>query len=150
MLQTATFLLSGESALIFPVIGILAGSYLFYGGFRRLQRRRLIRKTPSSEIHQASMGLVEISGYATGPYVIFSPLERRECYYFRTIAWERRQHGNRTHWAKVAEETLHVPFYIDDGTEKLLLDPRPAEMDLECGFREEYSSPGEQLIPEAV
>jgi hypothetical protein len=138
MLQAASLVLSDQRFLIWPVIGIAAGVYGFFRGFRILQRKRLILNTPASKIRSASMGLVEISGMAIGPYVITSPLKELECYYYRSIAWEWKQRGKTSEWVKAAEETLYVPFYVDDNTDKLLIDPRGAEMDLHCDFQEEY------------
>jgi hypothetical protein len=128
-----------DKLLAIAVIGAVVGVYWFYKGFRLLQRKRLILNTPSSKIRSASMGLVEISGLATGPYVMTSPLKQVECYYYRSIAWELKQRGKNSEWVKVAEETLHVPFYVDDGTDKVLIDPRGAEMDLHCDFQEQYN-----------
>ena len=125
--------------LLMATAGVLGGMYLFYRGFRLLQRKRLILNTPASKIRSASMGLVEISGSATGPYVINSPLKQTTCYYYRTVAWQYKQRGKDSDWVKVAEETLHVPFYMDDGSGRLLVDPSGAEMDLQCGFHEEYN-----------
>lgn len=119
--------------------GAAGGLYLFYRGFRLLQRKRLILNTPHSRIRSASMGLVEINGLATGPYVINSPLKQLSCYYYRSIAWEYKQRGKDSEWVKVAEESLHVPFYMDDGSGKLLVDPSGAEMDLHCDMHEEYN-----------
>jgi hypothetical protein len=128
-----------ENLLIFASIGVVAGLYWFYKGFRLLKRKRLILNTPSSKIRSASMGLVEISGLATGPYVLTSPLKQVECFYYRTLAWELRQRGKNSEWVKVAEENLHVPFYVDDSTDKVLVDPRGAEMDLHCDFEQQYN-----------
>lgn len=124
--------------LIFALSGIPLGVYWFYKGFRLLQRKRLILNTPASRIRSASMGLVEISGLAAGPHVITSPLKQAECYYYRSIAWQLKQQGKNAQWVKVAEETLHVPFYVDDNTGKVLVDPRGAEMDLHCDLSEQY------------
>jgi hypothetical protein len=125
--------------LAVAIAGAAAGLYLFYRGFRLLQRKRLILNTPQSKIRSASMGLVEINGLATGPYAINSPLKQISCYYFRSIAWEYQQRGKNSEWVKVAEESLHVPFYMDDGSGKLLVDPTGAEMDLHCDMHEEYN-----------
>lgn len=138
MLQIATLVVSDERWLIWPVLGLIAGVYWFYKGFRLLQRKRLILNTPASKIRSASMGLVEISGQATGPYVITSPLKQVECYYYRSVAWELKQCGKNSEWVKVAEEVLQVPFYLDDSTDKVLVDPRGAEMDLHCDMQEQY------------
>jgi hypothetical protein len=135
----ATFVASDGSLLAAAVIGTLAGVYWFYKGFRLLQRKRLILDTPASKIRSASMGLVEISGLAVGPYVCTSPLKQNECYYYRSVAWELKQRGKNSEWVKVAEETLHVPFYVDDNTDRVLVDPRGADMDLHCDLREQYN-----------
>ena len=125
--------------LVIAAAGAGGGMYLFYRGFRLLQRKRLILNTPASKIRSASMGLVEINGLATGPYVINSPLKQTNCYYYRTIAWQYKQRGKDSEWVKAAEESLHVPFYMDDGSGRLLVDPSGAEMDLHCDFHEEYN-----------
>src|SRR5258708_14700076 len=138
MLAAAIALHTNERLLIWPVIGVMAGAYWFYKGFRLLQRKRLILNTPASEIRSAAMGLVEISGLATGPYVMTSPLKQVECYYYQSTAWELRQRGKNSEWIKVAEENLHVPFYVDDSTGKVMVDPRGADLDLHCDFQEEY------------
>jgi hypothetical protein len=88
------------------------------------------------------MGLVEISGLAIGPYVCTSPLKQLDCYYYRSVAWELKQRGKNSEWVKVAEETLHVPFYVDDNTDRVLVDPRGADMDLHCDLQEQYNRSG--------
>jgi hypothetical protein len=138
MLTAAIVLSTDERLLFVPVIGVIAGVYCFCKGFRLLQRKRLILNTPASKIRSASMGLVELSGLATSPYVMTSPLKQVECYYYQSTAWELRQRGKNSEWVKVAEENLHVPFYLDDSTEKVLVDPRGADLDLHCDFQEEY------------
>ena len=136
--QAAIFLISDPKLLVWPLAGIAAGLYGFFRGFQLLRRKRLVLNTPASKIRSAAVGLVEISGIATGPHVISSPLKQVECYYYRSIAWELRQRGKNSEWVKVVEETLHVPFYVDDSTGKLLVDPRGAEMDLHCDYHEEF------------
>jgi len=139
MMQAAIFVISRpENLLALPAIGMALGLYWFYKGFRLLQRKRLILNTPASKIRSASMGLVEISGLAAGPYVLNSPFKQAECYYYRSTAWQLKQQGKNSQWVKVAEETLHVPFYVDDNTSKVLVDPRGAEMDLHCDLSEQY------------
>ena len=141
MTQFAAILLGSMpvNLLAMAAAGGLAGMYLFYRGFRLLQRKRLILNTPASKIRSASMGLVEINGLAIGPYVINSPLKQTNCYYYRSIAWQWKQRAKDSEWVKAAEETLHVPFYMDDGSGRLLVDPSGAEMDLHCDLHEEYN-----------
>ena len=142
MTEFAAIIVSSNSGhvLVWAAIGFGAGIYLFVRGFKLLQRRRLILNTPSSKIRSASMGLVEISGLATGPYVIRSPIKQVDCFYYRSVAWELRREGKNSNWVKIGEETLHVPFYIDDGTGTLLVNPDGADMDLHCDFKDEYNN----------
>jgi len=135
----AAALLTGRDDLwLYAGAGIAAGIYLFYRGFRILQRRRLILDTPASRIRSASMGLVEISGLAVGPYTIPAPVTGVSCFFYRTIAWQLKQSGRNKQWKKVAEESLHVPFFLDDNTGRVMVDPEGAEMDIHRDFHEEY------------
>lgn len=127
-----------DNLWIYALIGIAGGLFLFYRGFRMLQRKRLILNTPTSKIRSASLGLVEISGLADGPYTIPAPVTGRFCYYYRTLAWELRKSGKNQEWKQVVDESLHVPFYVDDNTGKLLVNPQGADMDLHRDFHEEY------------
>jgi hypothetical protein len=123
---------------MYALVGMAGGLFLFYRGFRMLQRKRLILNTPTSKIRSASLGLVEISGLADGPYTIPAPITGRSCYYYRTQAWELRKSGKSEEWKQVADESLHVPFYVDDNTGKLLVNPQGADLDLHRDFHQEY------------
>ena len=48
---------------IMPLLGAGAGLYLFYHGFRLLQRKRLIMDTPSSKIRSAAMDWWKSAGW---------------------------------------------------------------------------------------
>jgi hypothetical protein len=136
----ALFRYSRNDGIAFAVIGAFAGVYLFYRGFRLLQRKRLILNTPASKIRSASMGLVEINGLAAGPYTILAPITSVPCYYFHTMAWQWQQQGRNSKWVKVADESLHVLFFLDDNTGRVLVDPQGAEMDIHRDFHDEFST----------
>jgi hypothetical protein len=129
---------SPTGLLVWCVIGLCAGIFLFFQGFRLLQRRHLILDTPLSKIRSASLGVVEFSGLAVGPYTMIAPISERPCYYYRTLAWEWRQSGKNKTWVKVAAECMHVPFFLDDNTGKVMVDPRGADLDLHQDFHEEF------------
>jgi len=134
----ALLILSDNRPIAWCVIGIGFGIYLFYRGFRLLQRRQLILNTPISKIRSASMGMVELSGLAVGPYTIVAPVTARACYYYRTLVWEWKQSGKNKQWVKVAAECMHVPFFLDDNTGKAMVDPRGADLDLHRDFQQEF------------
>lgn len=136
----ALFRYSRGDGIVIAVIGACLGVYLFYRGFRLLQRKRLILNTPASKIRSAAMGLVEINGLAAGPYTMMAPITGVPCYYFHTTAWQWQRRGKNSQWVKVADEHLHVPFYLDDNTGRLLVDPQGAEMDIHRDFHDEFST----------
>jgi hypothetical protein len=137
---TSIFLATNGSELFWPIVGAVAGLYLFYRGFRLLQRKRHILTVPGSKICSASRGLVEINGVATGPFTMPAPITAVPCYYARTVGWEWKQQGNNKKWVKFADESQHVPFYLDDNTGRMLIDPQGAEVDIPCDFKEEYNN----------
>jgi E3 Ubiquitin ligase len=124
--------------LVWCAVGFGAGIGLFVYGFRLLQRRRLLLDTPFSKIRSASMGMVEVSGLAVGPYTMVAPITARPCYYHRTLVWEWKQSGKNKQWVKVAGECVHVPFFVDDNTGRMLVDPRGADLDLHRDFEQEF------------
>ena len=124
--------------LTWGVIGLCAGIYLFFHGFSLLQRRRLILDTPFSKIRSAAMGMVEVSGLAIGPYTVVAPITARPCYFYRTLVWEYKQQGKNKQWVRVAGECMHVPFFVDDNSGRVLVDPRGADLDLHRDFEQEF------------
>jgi E3 Ubiquitin ligase len=136
----AAFILSSNVGLpgLVCLLGVGGGLYLFYRGFLLLQRRRLILDTPFSKIRSAAMGMVEVSGLAVGPYTMTAPITARSCYFYRTQAWELKQRGKNKEWVQVAKECNHIPFFLDDHTGRVLVDPREAELDLYCDFQQEF------------
>lgn len=129
---------NGSPLALACVAGLCAGLYLFYRGFVLLQQRHLILDTPFSKIRSAAMGMVEVSGLAVGPYTMTAPITAKPCYYYRTLAWELKQHGKNKEWVQVAHECNYVPFFLDDNTGRVLVDPRQAELDLHCDFEQQF------------
>jgi E3 Ubiquitin ligase len=132
---------------LLAAVGCAGGLYLFVRGFRLLTRKRLLLNTPTSKIRSASLGLVEVSGLATGPHTIPAPITGKPCYLYRTTAWRQRDTENHE-WKKIAEETLRVPFFLDDSTGKLLVDPAGADLDLHRDFCEKYDQTWTSPVPE--
>jgi hypothetical protein len=122
---------------ILSSVAILGGLYLFFFGFRLLARKRLLLSTPSSRIRSAAMGLVEVNGMAAGPYTMPAPVTGKPCFLYHTTAWQQRADKDKN-WEKIADETLHLPFFLDDSTGQLLIEPLGADLDLHRDFREEY------------
>ncbi len=126
--------------LILALAGACAGVWLVSGNFRLLRRKRLILGSPASKVRSAALGLVEICGLAVGPYTINAALSGMSCFYYRTLAWQLKQSGKAKKWEKVADESMHVPFYLDDNTGRMLIDPQGANLDLQCEIEDEFNT----------
>src|SRR6266478_5137765 len=124
---------------ILSLVAIAGGLYFFVSGFRLLARKRLLLTTPTSKIRSAAMGLVEVNGMAAGPYTIPAPITGKPCFLYHTTVWQQRE-GKNVEWDKIADEMLHLPFFIDDSTGQLLVEPLGADLDLHRDFREEYTA----------
>jgi hypothetical protein len=86
------------------------------------------------------MGLVEISGMACGPQTIPAGITGDACYYYRAIAWQLKQNGKNQEWKRVADESLYVPFFVEDPTGRMLIDPAGADLDVHRNFKDEIGT----------
>jgi len=145
---------SGDIRLAFwATIGAVGGVVLFIRGFVMLRYKRLIQNTPASKIRSASMGLVELSGMAEGPQTIPAGITGEACFYYRAIAWQLKESGRSNEWKKVADESLFVPFFINDMTGRMLVDAAGADMEVQRNFRDEFNSSffgSRDMLPENV
>lgn len=123
---------------ILSSVAIAGGSYFFVLGFRLLARQRSLLTTPTSKIRSIGRGFVEVSGVAAGPCTTLAPITEEPCFLYHTTAWRQRD-GAENEWEKVADETMHVPFFIDDSTGQLLIEALGADLELHPRFRGEYA-----------
>jgi hypothetical protein len=138
---------------VYAAIGCIVGIFLFVRGFIMLRYKRLIVNTPFSKIRSACMGLVEVSGIAKGSQTIPAGLTGQACYYYEAIAWQLRQSGKSRQWQKVADERLYVPFFVEDPTGSLVVDPQGAQLDIHRNFKDELGScffGSRDMIPENI
>jgi len=148
-----SFVLTSQPAMLAGLAAVV-GLCFFFWGFR-LFARRLARSHPrASTVQNASPGLVAISGTAAGPHTLNAPVSGKPCYLSQTAVWQHSGRSKSGPWQKVAEETLHLPFFIEDSTGKLLVEPLGAELDLPEMFSAEYgmdiSSPIRNDVPPCV
>lgn len=135
------------------IFGVSASIFLFFRGFRMLQYKRLILNTPFSKIRSASMGLVEVSGMPTGPHTLTAPVTGEPCFYYSVRAWQWRESGQAGSWKRALDESVCLPFFVEDNTAKVLVNPQGAHLDLHRDFFDEitastFQTPG--LIPDQL
>jgi len=143
MVGTTLFVSSSSSGfwiVLFCLAGIAIGTGLFFNGFRMLRYKRLILDTPLSRVHSASIGLVEITGSPTGPKTLTAPVTGDPCFYYRVQAWQWEESGKNHRWKRVLDESLYLPFFLEDGSGRVLIDPQGAEMDVHRSFSDEIDA----------
>ena len=124
---------------LFGITGVVAGAWLFVRGFQLLQSKRWIEDMPVTKIAGAAIGQVKVFGRATGPYTLLSPLASVDCYYYRAVAGDGRNAQNSEKPPGRATETLFTPFFVEDETGRLMIDPRGANLDLPFEYDEVVS-----------
>jgi hypothetical protein len=128
-------------------IAIWVGLFLLLIGFHLLSRKRslLTMTAPNSTIQNAAIGPLQVNGAAVGPDTLKAPVNGYPCFLYQITAWQRP--ASKRKWTKAAEETLHLPFFVDDSTGQLLVEPLGADLDLLPDFREEYYASPTSLLP---
>jgi hypothetical protein len=81
-----------------------------------------------------------LTGMAKGPQVIPAGITGDPCYYYRATAWKLKQNGRNQSWERVADESLYVPFFVDDSTGRMLVNAKGAELDVHCNFKDEIGT----------
>lgn len=107
-----------------------AAAYSFWYAFKAWAKNRAIEDTPTSRVRSAAQGYVELCGHGQPPSnaECKGPLTGLPCTWWRYKIEERRSSGRSRSWITVQGDTSAVPFVLDDGTGKCLIDPRGAEV----------------------
>ena len=128
------------------------GLCLFLRGFQLFARKPAFGRFPRVVVGAANPGFALIVGSATGPRTLAAPITKKPCYLYRASIWQQPSVW-QTEWKKVAEESGHLTFLVEDPTGQLLVEPLGAEIDLCQDFSQEYgssSSSSETNVPEHV
>lgn len=119
-------------------VAFLAGLYLFLKGFRVYREYHVLADTPEEPIRSIAMGLVHIHGKAKGEKLVNGPVTNTPCLFYKVDieAYKTDSKGNGS-WSHVATDADGAPFYLEDGTGRVLMDAHGAEYDLiQSGRRE--------------
>jgi hypothetical protein len=125
----------GNSSLLSVIVrygvktGVLAGfvaSFLFWSGLHFIRLKRKIENTPTSKVRSMAMGMVEVHGQARRQYALVAPMTQSACIYYRLRKY-RRDKNNK--WKLIKDvDSSHVAFQVDDGTGRVLVEPRGASV----------------------
>src|SRR5881409_2538250 len=117
--------------LIYDLIAFLAGGGLIVFGFIVLRRKRLLENVPTSRIRSVAMGFAELAGRAKNRTPLAAPFSDIPCVYYRFLVEEERQGRRGREWTTIDQGQSSDPFYLQDETGALLVDPSGAEAVLE-------------------
>ncbi len=119
--------------LFYLVLFSGVGVWLFFNGFKKWRRKRLIENIPPSKIRSMAMGLVELEGQAgQWLYSLKGPLTGRGCVFYKYLIERYERRGKNSRWIKVADGGSYDNlFHLDDGTGKVLINPKRAELNLD-------------------
>ena len=113
-----------------PFLFFIGGLTLFFGGLIKVNRDRLIANMPTSKIRSVALGLVEIYGkVAKHKETLTAPLSGKECVYCRLSITEWKRGRKRSYPVELRAKEKGVLFKLDDGTGKILVDARGANLE---------------------
>jgi len=123
-------MMTKSDLFFYSVIGEFVGIYYFFKGFKVLKEKRRIQNVPTSTIRAIPIGEVEIKGKAKSEYKLKTPLSKISCVFFSYIEEEFRRVGKSYQWVKLLDIKSDFPFYIEDETGTVKIDPKGAELKL--------------------
>jgi Ca2+/Na+ antiporter len=132
---------SGHMSPIFPIALVVVGLILFIVGFLKYREYRVLADTPQVPIRSVSMGLSHVAGTSTGGQPLTSPLTQVPCYYFEVKVEKKVKRDNQEKWEETSRERAEVPFYLQDETGTILVNPQKAEYNLPRTFWGELRPP---------
>lgn len=129
--------------------GLLFGLVCLYGGWDRYKRAQLVRDTPTSTVRSLAVGAAEVKGEAEPvDEPLVSPLTNQQACMYSLEIEEYRSNDEGSNWRTVMSLSDQVPFLVDDGTGRVLVEPGGATLAIEVEERIEVDDghePPEEL-----
>lgn len=120
--------MSKNDLVVESFIGLGAGCWMFYSGFKSLRLKRFIEAMPTSKVRSAAMGTVELAGKAAALSPLFDPLYKDPCVFYRIKVEEERGSGKNRRWVVIhTADSSNRPFWIEDDTGRALVLPAGAD-----------------------
>lgn len=116
----AAFIYSIEMGVLPALLSLVLG----WQGLQAQHRKRMIENIPTSKIRSLAMGLVELHGRAVRRHALVSPMSHTPCVWYRLSKF--RTDANGTCRSLGSSDSGPVPFFLDDGTGRVLVMPEGA------------------------
>jgi hypothetical protein len=117
-------------AMILLVVLIVVLSVAFSKARRLKRKLRNAPKFPIAQLPEDTLGRVIGRAQAT-QHTLVGPLTGRPCVYYIATVEEHRSTGRSSYWKTIISESAGVPFMIEDGTGRALIDPSGAQVALD-------------------
>ncbi len=129
--------------ILYLLAGFFGGLWFVYTGTKKYLLVQKINNTPTSKAESAAVGLVELIGKMGDEGDLPSPVSGVSCGYWKLVA-EYYKSGKNGGWRKFFSSESGKPFYIEDETGQVLVDPTRAEVDIpsDCQFQGYLSGKG--------
>ncbi|OGS21468.1 MAG: hypothetical protein A2252_07060 [Elusimicrobia bacterium RIFOXYA2_FULL_39_19] len=111
-------------SIIISLFFLITGIIVFAVGTNNLKKKKLIEDIPTSKIRSLAMGLVELIGKTSEICKIISPISKTECVYYMYTAERKVATKDGYRWEEFRTIKSDLPFYLEDDTGKILVDPR--------------------------
>ena len=123
---------SGEFAFSAGLVVFAFGFGAVFGGAYALWRYYHISRTQTSDVASVEEGTVEVEGeIEPARESLTAPVSGEDCVAYEYEATQRRWYGSPAYRPVVETERKTKPFYVDDGTRRVLVDPEGAQIDTE-------------------
>jgi hypothetical protein len=122
---------SGELFFTAGIVAFAFGFTGFFGGIYSAYLYYYISRTPTSNVSSVSDGTVEVQGdIKSSRETVTAPVSEEDCVAYEYEARQRINIG-RGYTTVVESGGDSAPFYVDDGTGRVLVDPDGAKIDVE-------------------
>jgi hypothetical protein len=132
------------------VIGLGAGLWFFFKGFRVLREYKVLEDTPRIPVRSVPIGFVHIRGTADTSHILSSPISHVPCCFYKVEIDQWKSSGKSHSWQHICTDMDGYQFHLADTTGKILIDAHAAEYDLPVTSTRVVSSTTEASNPAPV
>ncbi len=112
-------------AVVYSLLAVVGGGYLAREGFVLWRQRQMIKNTPTENARSLSIGPSELRGTAipADGAGFAAPFSEDECVVADYEVEQYDDSGDNSTWRTKEEDVLHIPFYVEDDTGRVLVRP---------------------------
>ncbi len=134
---------------LFATVALVGLSILTLGLAELRNAARIRNEDPDRAMDATSGGPVELAGAAEpADETVTAPFSGADCLLCEYEVLEYKSSGKHSSWQTVDEDTVGVPFHLEDDTGSVLVDPRGASLNLAKEM--DYEVEGGETPPQRI